>query len=377
MKRVLILYRFLPQYRVDFYNFLREELLKNNIELTLIYGKIKDSDDKKNDEIDLPWAIYREYKVFKILGHKVLWQPCMDKVRKSDLIIVEQANKLLINYILIILRRIPRINFKLAYWGHGANLQDDPNSLKNRFKYLFIDKSDYWFAYTDSVKKFLIEKNVKKERIKVVNNAIDTKVLRQQYLNCSYSLVENMKKSLGITGEKIAIYSGALYDIKRISFLIDAGERIYQEIKEFNLVILGAGPDEFLVNDRCKKYSWLHYVGPKFGIDRIVYFKMADIFLLPGAVGLAILDAFATETPLITTDNRFHGPEISYLKNNINGVITGNSLKCYSDKVIELLHDKTKLKNLKREGLNYSNKYSKEDMVENFVTGIDYCLAKN
>ncbi len=37
MKKVLIIYRTLPQYRLEFYNLLREVLLERDIDLQLIY----------------------------------------------------------------------------------------------------------------------------------------------------------------------------------------------------------------------------------------------------------------------------------------------------------------------------------------------------
>ena len=72
------------------------------------------------------WAKYVENKIFKIGGIEFYWQAAIKDAIKSDLVIVEQANKLLINYILIVLRRFTKIKF--AFWGHGINLRTNPNS---------------------------------------------------------------------------------------------------------------------------------------------------------------------------------------------------------------------------------------------------------
>ena len=56
MKKVLILYKFLPQYRKEFFNLLKIELAKHRIELELIYGKITNTDALKRDEVDIEWA---------------------------------------------------------------------------------------------------------------------------------------------------------------------------------------------------------------------------------------------------------------------------------------------------------------------------------
>ncbi len=373
MKKVVILYKYLLQYRVDFFNQLKDKLYEHDIELILIYGKLKNSESKKADEIDLPWANFRENKILKINKYSLIWQPSLDEIKNCDLVIVEQANILLVNYVLIILRRF--LKFKFAYWGHGANLQESHNALTNKFRYLFISQCDHWFAYTNSVKTFLLNKNVSDDIITVVNNAIDTKTIRQQHVECSDKRIVAIKNDLGIEGDNIAIYSGGLYHLKRIDFMIKAGKKISEEIKNFNLIVIGAGPDDYIVKNAAQEYSWLHYVGPKFGDDRVAYFKVASVFLLPGGVGLAILDAFATETPMITTKNKLHGPEIEYLENGKNGIVTNNSLEEYADNVIELLGNKNRITELKKGCLASFELYTTEKMVENFTNGILKCLA--
>lgn len=372
MKQVLILYKFLPQYRIEFFSKLRDELLQHDINLILIYGKLKNQDSKKNDERSLEWAIYRENKVVTIGSIGLLWQPCLDVLPKVDLVIVEQANSLLVNYLLIPLSKV--MTFKFAFWGHGANLQDDPNSMKNRFKYFFLKQSDYWFAYTNGVKKFLIAKGVDNGKITVVDNAIDTLSLKQQYDNLSMFEVDNLKTEMGINSNNVAIYCGGIYKEKRIDFLIEASIIIKEKIEDFHLIFVGAGPEAYRVEEASKTYDWIHYVGPKFGAERVPYFKMAELFLMPGLVGLAILDTFATETPMITTDFPYHSPEIEYLENGKNGVVTANNIDDYSKQVIDLFQNKDKIVNLKESCLKSSALYSTENMVENFTNGILKCL---
>ena len=374
MRKVVILYKFLPQYRVDFFNQLREELTKKNIELILIYGKLKDTHSKKNDEVDLPWAIYRENKILNIGKYHLIWQPSLDYIKECDLVIVEQANKLLINYLLMLMRKISKIKF--AYWGHGANLQDKSDSLMNKFKYLYLNQCDYWFAYTEGVKRFLEKKSVSTDIITVVNNAIDTQTLRNQYINYSLEEVNKAKYELEIEGDNIAIYSGALYNIKKIDFLIASAILIKKSIYDFHLIIIGSGPDNHIAIEASEKYSWIHYVGPKFGIDRIVYFKMASLFMLPGAVGLAILDSFSTDTPLVTTNIPLHGPEIEYLKTDYNGIMTEFNLSVYSKQIIYLLQNKNVLASLKVGCITSFEKYTVENMVHNFIEGVEKCLER-
>jgi glycosyltransferase involved in cell wall biosynthesis len=357
---------------VEFFEKLREELLEENIELILIYGKLKNQDSAKNDERNLDWAIYRDNKIINISSIDFLWQPSLDIIPQMDLVIVEQANKLLINYLLIPLSKI--MKFKFAFWGHGANLQDNSESLKNKFKYLFLTHSDYWFAYTNGVKKFLLSKGVHEKKITVVQNAIDTKTLRNQYINCSNSVVKKLKEKMNIRSNNIGIYCGGIYQEKRVDFLIEASIKIRKEIDDFHLIIIGAGSESFKFKEISQKIKWIHYLGSKFGEDRVPYFKISHLFLMPGLVGLAILDTFATETPMVTTDFSFHSPEIEYLNNNINGLITKNTIDDYSKEVIELLNNRDRLNSLKKGCIDSSSLYSIEIMVDNFKKGVHRCL---
>lgn len=375
MKKVLIIYRFLPQYRVEFYNQLKETLKENNIELQLIYGKTNKVDALRNDEVDIDWAHYIPNKYVKLGKFEILWQPCLRYIRKKNLVIVEQANKLIINYILMLLRHF--LTFKLGVWGHGRNLQLKKESRRNKFKQFFLQKCDWYFAYTEYVKRYLLENNFPKNKITVVQNAIDTKNLKKYYENIRDGKLNQLKKELGIRDESIiGLYCGAMYPDKRIGDIVEICMRVKREVPEFCMIFIGAGVDSFKAKAAAEKNEWIHYVGPKFGEERVIYFKLSSIQIMPGAVGLGILDSFALQTPLITIEDSFHGPEIEYIENGVNAIITKDDLEEFSQKTIEVL--KTGKYAELIEGCKKStDKYTVENMVENFKNGILDCIEQN
>ena len=97
MKKVVIIYRTLFQYRKEFYTQLRHALLEHNVELSIIYGKLDSAEFKtRNDQIDLEWGKFIKNKVFSIGDKELIWQPCLKDLKDADMVIVEQANKLFI-----------------------------------------------------------------------------------------------------------------------------------------------------------------------------------------------------------------------------------------------------------------------------------------
>ncbi|RMD61178.1 glycosyltransferase, partial [Candidatus Parcubacteria bacterium] len=316
---VLVIYRFLPQYRVEFYEQLREELHSNGIVLNLVYGKHKDSNALKRDEVDLPWAHYVPNRTVGVGRYELIWQPCWRWIRTHDLIVVEQANRLLLNYLLMFRRRV--LPTKLALWGHGLNLQAEPDSLRNRLKRLYIKQCDWWFAYTESVKEIIVKAGYPESRITVVQNAIDTHGLAEAYAELTKAEVEAARQQLGLRDGFTGLFCGGMYREKRLDFLVQVCDKIKQRVPEFQMLFLGAGPEAEKVQEAARRRDWVHYVGPKFGKERLVFFKLADVLLMPGLVGLVILDSFATQTPMITTNFPYHSPEIEYLQSGDNGLM--------------------------------------------------------
>lgn len=370
MKKVLILVARLNRYREDFYELLREQLLESNIELHIMHGK---SENLKKDEFELSWATPIQHKHVKAGPVTFVWQPVLQRLNEMDMIIVQQANLLLLNYYLILFRKFHHI--KMGYWGHGINRQFDDGSFANKFKKMIIRYTDWWFCYTPGVKDLIVRHGFNPDRATVLYNAIDTHKLAEGYqdLNCedTWSKVRN---ELNLKSEHIGIYCGGIYKEKRIEFLIEAADMVRSRLEDFELIVIGAGPDAPLLKQLAAVRPWVSYIGPKFGADRIPYFKVASIFLMPGLVGLAILDSFAMETPMVTTNFPYHSPEIEYLENGINGVLTENSVDAYAAEVVDLFENPQKLQRLVEGCRESSTRYTVHRMVKNFKEGIEGCL---
>lgn len=372
MKKIVIVQKTLVQYRVEFFEELRASLLQEGVELVLVYGKMTNEDRLKNDEVELAWSKFIPNKIIRLGKYELIWQPCLSELRGADLVIVESANKLILNYLLMFAR--PFLKFKLAFWGHGRNLQDDPRSLANRFKSYFVKNCDWWFGYTLGVKQYLTKIGYPERQITAVQNAIDTRFLREAYAQVSDAEAADLRAELGIKGNHVGIYCGGIYPEKRIDFLLDCALRIKAKVPDFHLIFIGSGIDAPLVTAAAEAHDWIHFLGPKFGMDKVKYFKISSLFLMPGLVGLGVLDAFALETPIVTTNYPFHSPEIEYLENGKNGRMVENDAEVYSNAVVDLLRSndyQLLLDNCKAS----AEKYTIEAMVGNYKNGVLQAIA--
>jgi glycosyltransferase involved in cell wall biosynthesis len=363
---VSIVYRFLPQYRIEFFEGLRSRLSTEGIDLRLFYGK--NERNLKMDERDLSWGTVISQLDLNIFGQRLLFQHLPASIYESSLIILMQENKILSNYPVAL--RARKRGVRVALWGHGINFQEKPNSVGNRWKRWFSPKVDWWFAYTSKVAQLLLAVPFPEDRITIVNNAIDTRLLMNAIAMITEGQRRDLRDQLHLGGGPVGIYCGSMYPEKRLPFLFKACEIVRQVLPQFELILIGAGPDSRLADDFARSRDWVHYVGPKFSLDKVPYFSLSHAFLMPGLVGLAVLDSFALGTPIITTKYPHHSPEIEYLENGRNGLTSEDDVTAYAQTVIDAIVDPQMLPCLRNNARKDADKYTVEAMISNFVGGI-------
>lgn len=369
---VCILQARLHHFRVEFYELLKKNLDIAGISLKLIYGQPGKNELRKKDEGHIDWAIQIRNRSTSLAGVDLLWQPCFRHVREAQLVITQQENRMLANYLLLAARR--PLGLKVAFWGHGINCQGDPNSLREKWKRLFLTAPDWWFAYTEFTRDILLQGGFPDNRVTVVQNATDTTSLSAYENAIEPGEISALKASLAISGEHTAVYCGSLYDLKRVDFLVRSANLIRQQLPEFNLIIIGAGPGEQALSDAVKDLPWIHMVGPMFGRDKVLHFKSANVFLNPGLVGLAIVESFAMGLPFFTTDCGIHSPEIAYLQEGRNGYMTPVDEALFASQVVKVLSDQPLLARLALNCREDAAKYTIENMAGNFAAGVVRCL---
>jgi glycosyltransferase involved in cell wall biosynthesis len=168
----------------------------------------------------------------------------------------------------------------------------------------------------------------------------------------------------------VGVFVGSLYTDKRLDFLFAAAEAIRREVPDFHLLIVGEGTERDKVQAWCAANPWARWVGARFGREKVAHISVAQVMLNPGALGLGVMDAFVCQTPMITTDCGNHGPEIAYLENGVNGVMTADDLNAFVEASVRLLRDTRLLETLRAGCIASAQEYTVENMARRFADGV-------
>jgi len=364
---VVIVQRCMTTYRVPLFEQLKGLLEQDDIQLHLLYGDATIAEQRKRDTVNIAWG--EKLATRYLWGNRICWQPFFSKVHGADLVIVTQENKLVCNLWSLYGWR----KYRLAFWGHGRNMQALPtfrSKVKERIKFLSINRVDWWFVYTTIGQRLVNSLGFPKAKITNLENSVDTLGLRALCEAVTSTEIEAIRSALDLGSGPVGIYVGSLYEYKRLEFLLSTGQLISQKIPDFRLVVIGAGPQSALIENAQIEYHWLRHVGRQVERKKAQYLKMASVFLNPGLVGLGILDAFAAGIPIVTTDCGLHSPEIDYLRQGENGFMTANTLEDYVETVRKILTDATLASHLQKGCVEDANHYTLENMAENFRVGI-------
>lgn len=374
MKKVVICQHRLLHYRMGLFDRLRAACAQRGVDLHLVHGQAARREAVKKDEGSLPWARKVQNRFWEVGARDLVWQPFPADLRDADLVVVMQENRILSNYPLLFSRLWSRR--RLAYWGHGVNFQSNaPGGLREKWKHMMLKRVDWWFAYTEMTAEIVRRTGYPAARITCLDNAIDNEAFERDLANVTDVQLQAMRAEIDAPeGAPVGLFCGSIYPDKRLGYMIDAADRIHAALPAFRLVLIGDGPSGGEIRAAMESRPWLIWVGVRMGLEKAAWFRLADVVINPGAVGLHVLDAFCSGTPMITTLESRHGPEVAYLKDGVNGRVVRGGPDHYAEAVIALFNDRAKLDALKQAALRDAKHYTLGNMVERFADGIERCV---
>ena len=361
-------------FRVPFHVRLRELLTQHDIDYHYISSDVVTG---RGDTQPVDWATLVPTHELKFGKTTLRYQRSFLATWNNDLVILQQENALVANYLIITARKL--FGKRVAFFGHGKNYQSrNPTSLRERVKRHWLTKVDWWFCYTDGSAKVVNGAGFPADRITVVNNAIDTTAIIRELAELSADRQAALRHNLTSRSQNVGVYVGGLYPKKRIAFLLESARLVRLDVPDFQLIVIGGGSDASLVTEALTASPWIHYVGPRFGTEKSELISLAKVLLMPGMVGLSVLDSFAFGVPMVTTNLPYHSPEIEYLRHNENGVVVDDAKNpsAYAKAVVRVLRDGEYHQQLKAGGASALATYTIENMSRRFANGVAQALER-
>jgi len=357
LMRIVFVQKFVPHYRLPFFERVKETLEQRGIEFVLIYCEPDPYENSKVQMVYPEWGIRASTRHFSVFKRYLYWANVFKHLKRGDLVIAEHAAKLIDNYIIFAARQTGWL--KMGYFGHGENFQATTEfKISAIIKKLMLRRVDHWFAYTDVSRASLQRQGVDESIITVVNNTL--------------AVPANAHLGKQPPDAHTCIYIGGLYTLKLLPLLIDAASRVAQEIPTFKLEIVGEGPDKPLLQEAAETRPWLTVHGALYGLERDSLLASANAILMPGLVGLIAIDSFQFERPVLTSTAGEHSPEIAYLVDQENCLIDEGDVtaESYGDMIVRYLND-TSLQDKLRAGCRDSAAlYSIDNMADNFCDAV-------
>jgi glycosyltransferase involved in cell wall biosynthesis len=314
-KVLLINQEKVPHYRVAVYNHLSEYLKNENFALTVASDGIQDGSPHRV-EFDLRAAPLSFLRLARLIFEI-----------KPDILIFWVGLKFLYLYPILFLAKI--LGKQTIHWGHGSDLLR-PKGLGLTLR-TFAYNIDFRMASAIILYAEHLKKNVKsnfQNKIFIANNTLAFDSIPSAHFDKASCL-----SKYEITTARNIICCGRMQRRKRIENLVAA----FQSLDRRDVGLILAGPDtEGVLRD--VRGGNIHILGPIYGDEILDLLSACDVFCLPGAVGLSIVDAFYCGLPIVTEEGDA-SPEIMYLKDGVNGFVVPRGDTHQLKQKLELLLD--------------------------------------
>ncbi|MBL4587415.1 MAG: glycosyltransferase family 4 protein [Flavobacteriales bacterium] len=344
-KKTIVLFdQDLQPYRLGVYRFFAQEFGKMGYELMVLY------DAKLNKkEISDPNFLAWDYS----------FSGFRNALKKYDPEVIIQFVWLRYKFLFPFMLYARLLRKKLIVWSHGINLQKRDQKVMNKLYELRQRLANALIIYHSDQLQFIVKDP---KTVFVANNTLNfyefPKIsLSKQELKLKYELKE---KQVILCVGRMDMNNRKVEHIAELATTLKPNQQI---------VLIGPGVDKALV-----AHERISYLGPIYD-QQIVneYYRLADVYIMPGAIGLAINQAFYHSVPVVI-ENVDQGPEGGYLKVGENGFLyeKGNA-NDLNEKVQLLLSDQKMHEQFSVAAKNtMDNEGAIESMFSGFKNAVEY-----
>jgi glycosyltransferase involved in cell wall biosynthesis len=352
---VLVLQEKVPPYRIPFFRFLADELGRHDLELRVISSTVLPGSDQigfRHQRFPMAWggisalgSIYAERSVALILPHSSRFAPVAGATRLRQ-----------------------RRGRKQLLWGmgmarrYGVSSPDDSPLLAGAVRRSMLSVCDHYLSYTEKSTKNLLGTGYDGAKITTINNAVEGIAAPGQATSAQRVPLQ-------------MLFVASLVEDKEPLAAVAIVDRIRKLVPGPTLHIVGDGPLRSQCEIAARRQDWMHYHGSQRGPRLRELALSSDLAIIPGRVGLAILEMASAGLPVATFASSLHGAEIAYLKDRVNGIFLDHDITNAAKLLETLLTDRPALERMRGEALGTACKYTVRKMATNFATGVTASLG--
>jgi glycosyltransferase involved in cell wall biosynthesis len=359
MKTVLLICNKVPHYRVSVYNYLHRRFRESGWELKVA------SDAMLRESPQRVKFDFQERK-FRFFAYRALIRK-----KRPDAVIFHLHLKVPMFWTLAHWLRwkgIPVIS-----WTKGANLDRADSRLRYEMFNYAHTLSDALILYSAKQTPYIKPRN--RHKIFAANNTVNFEDYPEVF-----ETREEIKAEFNIPFKKVVLFVGTMGidgERKRVAHLIEIFRGLDRQ--DIGLLLVGGGMSEELksrINPANTRLLGQVHDPDNRKISKL--FKAADVFVVPGHVGLGVNQAFYWGLPVVT-EQCLQPPEIQYLKDGRNGfIVSDNNIPELKERMLFLLDDDAVRAEFSRHAReDILKEASIEGMFQGFLQAVEYaCQAR-
>lgn len=352
---VLVIQEQVPPYRVPFFRCLAHELNCRGLDLHVASSSALPGEGELGFQhqrvqtskggLSALGVIRRERATALVLPHSVRFAP-----------------------VAAMARLVQRHGRTQLFWGmgmarrYGEAAGADRRAAAEAARRLMLSICDHYLSYTELSTANLLAGGYNATRITTLNNSVEA-------LGGSDE---------AMTAQRVpfhAVFVATLVEDKEPLTAVAVIDRLRRLEPSATLSIVGDGPLRSQCQHAADSQEWVHYHGPLRGQNLRELALTADIAIIPGRVGLAVVEMASAGLPMATFATSLHGAEIAYLKDGINGLLLSGDADMAARRLGSLLTDRSAVERMRKEALNTASTYTVQNMAANFADGVTASLS--
>lgn len=365
LKSIYIITRILPNWRIELFEEISKYAISQGFDIHFLYDKESKVYGEHYSSGHVGYLKAINFKIKRLL--KMEYFPGLLKLLKKnqpDAIIVESSLNFWSTFVAVIYKKVTKKKVDIYGWSSGYFTKD--SKVLNMIRYFIFNQFDGCFLYHNRAKKIFLDKlNI--SNTLVIGNSPGNKKIYDNIKSIKDRGVAEIVRNKYSQYKYIALFVGKLTQSKKVDVLINSAK----ELDKLGccVVIIGDGPVKYELEQICTSNN-VFFLG-KIEEDVDAYFQAADIFIMPGTGGMALLQAAYNGLPVITGLADGIGPDIVF--NNINGFITETVNEAFILQSVEKLINQDLFDSFSKEMIKVSENFKTVTIAKKMID----CVINN